>query len=297
MSETYDMVVMGDVNLDWFGHRLLSFPFSDLVANGVIEWMPLDEVPGGSGLNFARFAQEFGYRPLLLGKIGGDPAGQFIYQWLQQHGLTAGISLDPRFSTGKAFIVRDQNDIRFLVNNAPNANRELSVEDVECFADTLDSCRILYISGYCLMDPEAPRAKAAIRALELAHEGGRTCVVFDVVPHQFHKIYRLHEFHALTNQVDVLISEVATMRRFLQLGDPSEVVTRAMAEEVVDYFSKFFHRLILRYGLSGCDEQLIWDGQSGNLLWHETEHNTAQDKRGYGDKLALQALRDVFALS
>ncbi|MCI0393337.1 MAG: carbohydrate kinase family protein [Chloroflexi bacterium] len=297
MSDAYDMVVMGDVNLDWYGRQLLSFPFSELVTNGVIEWMQLDEVPGGSGLNFARFAQEAGYRPLLLGKIGGDPAGRFIYEWLQQYGLETGISADTRFSTGKAFIVRDRNDIRFLVNNIPNANSELTVEDVEQFAVVLRSCRVLYISGYCLMNPEAPRTKAALRAMELAREGEQAHLVFDIVPHQFHKIYRLHEFRTLTDGVDVLISEVATMRRFLQLGDPGEVVTRAMAEEVVEHFSKFYNRLILRYGPSGCDEQIIWDSKNRELIWQETEHRLLQDKRGYGDKLALQVLRDVFRLA
>jgi len=297
MSKSHDMVVMGDVNLDWSGNRLLSFSFSELVTNGVIEWMPLDEIPGGSGLNFARFAQDFGYRPLLIGKIGGDPTGRFIHEWLQQHELATGISIDDRLSTGKAFIIRDQNDIRFLVNNTPNANRELMIEDVERFVETLRSCQILYVSGYCFMDPEAPRAKATRRAMELASQEGQAHIVFDVVPHQFHKIYQLRDFRQLTSKVEVLISEVATIRRLLKLGDPSEKVTRAMAEEVVGQFSEFFSRLILRYGDSGCDEQITWDGQRNKLLWQETEHATLQDKRGYGDKLALQVLRDVFEFS
>lgn len=294
MPGSYDMIVMGDVNLDWNGSHLLPFPFSDLITNGVIEWMPLDELPGGSGLNFAKFAQDFGYRPFLLGKIGDDPSGRFMYEWLQQHDLATGVSMDNRFSTGKAFIVRDQNDVRFLVNNTPNANRELLVEDVERFAGILKTSKFLYISGYCFMDPEAPRSKSTHRAMEIAREEGQSQIVFDIVPHQFHKIYQFNEFRKLTREVDVLISEVATVRRLLQLGDPKEIVTRAMVEDAVEHFSKFYKYLILRYGASGCDEQIIWDGQNGKYLWQETEHSTVQDKRGYGDKLTLQALREIF---
>src|SRR5437588_10605656 len=131
MKTPYSIVVMGDINLDWYARGPLSFPFSSLAANGVIEWKQIDELPGGSGVNFALFAQQMGYNSLLLGKIGDDPAGRFIYEWLQQRGLESGITVDYSLSTGKAFLARDKNDIRLLVNNTPNANRTLTESDVE----------------------------------------------------------------------------------------------------------------------------------------------------------------------
>jgi len=297
MKTAYDMVVMGDINLDWCSRGLLSFPFFELVVNGVIEWAPIDELPGGSGLNFARFAQEMGYRPMLLGKIGDDPAGKFIYEWLQQQGLELGVTVETSLSTGKAFIARDKNDIRFLVNNTPNANRALSVSNVERHTDVITSCRMLYVAGYCLMDTQAPRTEATLRAMQLARKGSQTHVVFDVVPHQFYKIYTFSQFQDLTSEVDILISEVATMRRFLNMGDRSEKVTRAVAEETAGRLAKSYDRFILRFGPSGCDEQVIWDAQSHNLIWEETGHGKAPDKRGYGDRLALRVLKDVFNLA
>lgn len=297
MEPAYDMVVMGDINLDWLSRGNLSFPFSELVVNGVIVWSIIDELPGGSGLNFARFAQEMGYKPLLLGKIGDDPAGKFIHEWLQQYQLEAGVTKDTNHSTGKAFIVRDKNDIRFLVNNTPNANRALSVSDVERCADEITSCRILYVSGYCLMDPKAPRTEAAIKAMQLAHKEVYANVVFDVVPHQFYKIYKFSEFRDLTSEVNILISEVATMRRFLDIGNRSEKVDRSIAEETAERLAKFYNRFILRFGPSGCDEQVIWDTQTQQLIWEETEHYKMQDKRGYGDKLAIKTLKNFFNIA
>jgi sugar/nucleoside kinase (ribokinase family) len=298
MSTTCDIVVMGDINLDWSCKNLLSFAFSELVINGVIEWLPIAELPGGSGINFARFAQEIGYRPVLLGKIGDDPAGRFIYGWLQERGLEAGISVDTSLSTGKAFIVRDKDDIRFLVNNTPNANRALSASDTEQYADLLSSSKVLYISGYCLMDREAPRREATLTAMRLAHEGDHTHIVFDVVPHQFYKIYSFQEFQELTSEVDILISEVATMRRFLEMGDRQEEITRSLAQDTAEHLVelRLYDQFILRFGPSGCDEQVIWDTRTADLVWEETGHEDARDKRGYGDRLTLRVLKDLFRI-
>lgn len=297
MQVNYDMVVMGDINLDWRGRKTLSFPFSELVVNGIIEWTPIDELPGGSGLNFARFAHEEGYKPLLLGKVGNDPAGEFIREWLQQCGLESGILTATSLGTGKAFIVRDKNGIRFLVNNEPNANQALSVSDVEQYADVIVSCHILYISGYCTMYPEAPRKLATEKAIELARTGPKTCIVFDVVPHQFYRIYTFSQFRDLTSEVDILISEVATMRRFLGMGYKDETLARYEAEETAEKLAEFYNHFILRFGPSGCDEQVVWNAQSQKLIWEETGHNQTSDKRGYGDRLAIRAIREVFKLA
>jgi sugar/nucleoside kinase (ribokinase family) len=299
MRTTYDVVVMGDINLDWCSRGLLSFPFAELaVSEGVVregfEWAPIDEMPGGSGLNFARFAQEMGYAAILLGKIGDDPTGRFIYEWLQQRRLEAGVSVSTSLSTGKAFIARDKNDIRLLVNNAPNANRALSVSDVEQHADVITSCRILYVSGYCLMDPQAPRAKATLKAMKLAHKGGQAHIVFDVVPHRFYKIYQSSKFRDLLAEIDILISGVPTIRRLLNMGVPSEKITRPVVRETVKRLSESCDRFCLRFGSSGCDEQVIWDAQGQNLTWEETRHNQTLDKRGYGDRLTVRLLKDFF---
>jgi sugar/nucleoside kinase (ribokinase family) len=292
-----DVVVLGDINLDWVVPDLLPFRFADLQENGLITWTGLDEVPGGSGLNFAFFARREGLRTLLVGKVGDDLAGRAVRAWLEEQGITSAVAVDSSAGTGRAFIARDAHDIRLLVNNKANANHRLDPATVRELEGSLRHCALLYISGYCVMDREAPRYQATRRAIEVARakiDRKTPFVVFDVVPHRIYEIFNFGEFRELTQGVDILISEVATMRRFLGLGSKAEVVDRAIAETTAQRLKAHFNRFILRYGPSGCDEELRWDGERDCLTWQETGHCDAEDKRGFGDRLAIAALRDFF---
>jgi hypothetical protein len=51
---------------------------------------------------------------------------------------------------------------------------------------------------------------------------------------------------------------------------------------------------MLRYGPSGCDQEILLDVPAGGFVHQPTGHDQAPDKRGYGDRLALRALRDFF---
>jgi sugar/nucleoside kinase (ribokinase family) len=295
MNHNFDMVVMGDINLDWVGRKPLSFAFADLLTNGVIEWTDIDEFPGGSGLNFARFSLDEGYQPLLIGKIGADPAGIFIESWIKQYGIDPhGLIKAAGCGTGKAFIIRDTNDIRFLVNNQPNANSEFSAADVNRFAAEIIAAPMLYISGYCSMLPSAPRRAAMDRAIEIAQQDARKLLVFDVVPHQIYKIYDFDQFLKMTRSVNILISEVATMRRYLGLGDRSEIITSQEVEQTAEKLTAYYPNFILRYGPSGCDQEYIWNGNCREGCFKTTGHINAIDKRGFGDRIAIKTLREHF---
>jgi len=294
---TPDIVVLGDVNLDWSVRGHLPFRFSELKENGVITWAPIEELPGGSGLNFAWFAKRAGYRPVLLAKTGADSAGHFLRVWLQEAGIVFPVSEDPAFETGRAFLVRDGNDIRLLVNNLDNANHKLRTSDIEPHCADIGSCRVLYISGYCIMDETVPRFRATSRAMEIAsaqRASGGPIVVFDVVPHRIYERYTFDLFKLLTKHVQIVISEVATMRRFLGLGSKSEIIDRAVAEETLGHLKAHYRQCILRWGPSGCDEQLLWDATTERLKWEETGHKAANDKRAFGDALAIRALQTFF---
>jgi sugar/nucleoside kinase (ribokinase family) len=294
-----EIVILGDINLDWSATGLLPFPFTGLRENGVIVWMPIAELPGGSGLNFAAFSQQAGYQPLLLGRVGDDIAGRFLVSWLAEKGIASAVSVDPSARTGKAMIVRDGSDIRLLVNNSENANALLSQMDVEAHREALTHCTVLYISGYCLQDRAADRFGATLRAMELASQAEvpePPVIVFDVVPHRIYDMYSFEEFKGFTEKVDILVSEVATMRRFLDLGSRDERIDQRIAMGTVELLKPHYRRFILRYGPSGCDEQILWDGNSGDLRHEETYHREAKDKRGFGDLLVIRALRDFFAV-
>lgn len=293
-----DFVVLGDLNLDWSLEGELALRFADLRANGVIAWAPLAEKPGGSGLNFAAFARRAGYRVMLIGTVGDDLAGRGLREWLAAREIQAAVGVRAEAETGRAVILRDAGGIRLLVNSAANANALLTAEEVESCRPAIAGCRVLYVSGYCIQHPDAPRHRAALRAMSLAREragDGGPRIVFDVVPHRIYETYDYARLRDLTRPVGVLIAEVATMRRLLGLGSREERIDRALAEETLAALQGDYPGCILRYGFSGCDEQLLWDARDGRVHWEETGHDRAPDKRGFGDLLAIRALREFFA--
>jgi sugar/nucleoside kinase (ribokinase family) len=291
----HDIVALGDVNMDYVVAGSLSFELSSLVGNGCICWEDVDEVPGGSALNFCTFAAEAGYDCLLLGKAGDDTAGPAVTTWLKERSIALPRRWTVAAPTGRALILRDSAGIRLIINNRRNANEALSVEDVEENETTLMSCGVLYVSGYCIGNPGTPRHLAAVRAMEAAHSASRPpTIVFDVVPHRIHELLTFDQFRESTRHVDVLISEVATVRRFLRLGSVGEAIDEAVAWDTARRITRYYRRAMLRYGPSGCDEEILIDVDAGQTVRHTTGHGEAIDKRGYGDRLALNALRDFF---
>jgi sugar/nucleoside kinase (ribokinase family) len=300
MKSHYDFVGLGDVNIDYVVKKNLPFKFSSLLNNGAIWWEDIDDIPGGSALNICAIANKEGYRSLLLSKVGNDTAGITITNWLKEINVATSFPWVVNRPTGKAIIIRDDGDIRLLINNKQNANDWLSTDDIENHKNDITSCRVLYISGYCISLEDAPRFQAVLLAMEYARSAKEIdltespAVVFDVVPHRIYEKYTFEEFLKYTRNVDILISEVATMRRFLGRGSKSEVIDYKMAEETIKEIGQYFNRLVLRYGPSGCDEQLLWDQTTDDFCHNETGHHLAEDKRGFGDLLTIRCLRDFF---
>lgn len=291
----YDLVVLGDVNMDYVVARSLPFTLSSVSENGLICWEDIDELPGGSGLNFCAFAAEAGYRSLMLGKVGSDSAGLAITDWLAARGIGVPRQWSDASPTGKAIIIRDSAGIRLVVNNRDNANHSLSVADIEEDGPALTSCLVVYVSGYCVSSPATPRYRATLQAMALASSAAEPpTVVFDVVPHRIYERLTFGQFLECTRHVGIVISEVATMRRYLGLGSASEVIDEAMARKTAESIARYYPRMMLRYGPSGCDHEILIDATVGSLVHRATGHREIADKRGYGDRLALTALRSFF---
>jgi sugar/nucleoside kinase (ribokinase family) len=291
----YDIVALGDINMDYVVAGNLAFPFSSILTNGLIYWEEIDEVPGGSGLNFCSFAAEAGYRCLLLGRVGNDSAGEAIARWLTKRHVEFPQHWGTPTATGRALILRDSDGIRLIINNRNNANHALNAADIERNLPASSSSRVLYVSGYCLSDPQTARYNAAIHAMAHVRSGPRPpTIVFDVAPHRIYERLSFEEFRECTRHVDILISEVATMRRFLGVGSSAEKIDLAMAQDTAERMTTDYSRVVMRYGPSGCDEEILIDKNAGRFLHQATSHDQVGDKRGYGDRLALCALRDFF---
>lgn len=289
----YDIVILGDVNLDYCVSGNLDFTFSSLRENGRISWQKIEERPGGTGLNFALYAKKRGFNPLLIGCVANDHAGHILLDYLSRVGLSEGISTHANTCTGKAIIVRDANDIRLLVDNEINANRLLSTADVERHAEAIRGAALIYISGYCIKDRSAPRFSAVQKAVEVA-AGGQTAIAFDVVPHRIYEVYTLDELRQAVPRVDILISEVTTVRRFLGMGTPAETVDEAVSKETLEALKPYLERFVLRWGPSGVDDEIIWDGLKGQIFRRSHDHSHAEEKRGFGDQITLEVIENIF---
>lgn len=301
MTKTcFDIVVIGDVNIDYIVSDDLSFCFKDLVENGIIDWGNIVEIPGGSGLNFCAYAHCMGYRPLLLSKVGSDIAGDAITAWLHKKGIAHINDWVSKKSTGKAIIARDSAGIRFLINNKKNANHDLSYEDIEKNKDIISLSSILYISGYSINTRNAKRFSAVQHTFELIQSfkrKQRPTIVFDVVPHNIYDKYTFDDFLKVTNMVDILISDVATIRRFLGIGSKHEAISQQIAVETLKLIEPYYNNFILRYGPSGCDTQIIYSRENSLMELEETGHKDVVDKRGYGDILTLKAIKHFFKIN
>jgi sugar/nucleoside kinase (ribokinase family) len=295
MKFDYDIVILGDISLDWHCSETLSFPFSKMLT-GKDEWIPIKEQPGGSGLLFASFAQDAGYRPYLVGKVGDDGAGNYISQWLQDRELDKGIGIVSDMTTGKVFIIHDSDNQRFLIANSENANKYLSISDIQKHANIITETRILYVSGHCFKEPDTSRIKATRLAINLAQQNGGL-IIFDLVPHEFYKIYpEISQFKTITNGVNTLISEVHSIRRIFNLGNREEKITRIVVEKTIEILSEHFSYLILRYGRQGLAHQAVWDSQTNHIIWQENDLMNIDDYRGYGDKLTIKVLKDIWKI-
>jgi len=284
----FSIVTLGDLNVDV---KISGLPilFRELTSDTLIPHPTIEMVLGGSGVNFARFAGETGFESYFIGKVGNDNQGQYAIEAIKGFNIQPFIKIDNEFPTGIAVILRDANSIRFLVNKNPNANRMLAVHEIREYADLITQRDILYISGYCLM--HSPRKEATKCAMKMAHNNG-VFIVLDVVPHEIYKHYSFDEFKTVTHGVNLLISEVATTRRFLGLGHKDEVIDDCIVKETIMNLRGLYDNYILRFGIGNCEEQVVI--KNTKEKWEHTGYVQAADKRGFGDRLTVKTLKEIF---
>lgn len=295
--KTFDITVFGDINLDSHTAANLDFAWTDLDQNGRTVLAEVRDEPGGSGLNFARFAMQGGRKVNLVGVVGDDYAGRSIIESLRGEGMDNQVRVAAGLSTGRCLIARDSSDIRLLINTALNANHDLGMDDLEQAAEALRDSRVVYVSGFCVRNRTDRRSRTCIRLMQMIAElPSPPVLVFDVVPHRIYETYPVDEFLEITRHAGLLVSEVATLRRFFGLGDRHEKVGLEEVEATLEAASRHFPRLVLRYGPSGCDEELLWDGTRGLRRHCHTGHDACLDKRGFGDRLMVRHMAEFFAL-
>ncbi|MHB8797892.1 MAG: PfkB family carbohydrate kinase [Thermoanaerobaculia bacterium] len=83
-------------------------PASSRVAvfgEALVDELPSGARPGGAPLNVAAHAAAFGLSPLLLTRLGPDPAGQALRAAMEARGIPVdGVQSDPALPTGRAVV-------------------------------------------------------------------------------------------------------------------------------------------------------------------------------------------------
>jgi sugar/nucleoside kinase (ribokinase family) len=191
---------------------------------------------GGTGFNAARAFKEQGFEPILIGRVGVDPEANLVRQALAELGIRALLGEDRSRPTGRCRILLNHaahSPDRFAVNPG-NANHF----DGKFFAESLSSeeaasADLGFVAFNLLRQVAAGKAASF---LDLVRRGGRT-LILDLVPHKIYETRDIADLKtALGPAVDVLISELRTLMRFL---DPRFDRAEPRAEDWEALFSHF----------------------------------------------------------
>ena len=113
---------------------------------------------GGSTVNAASYAVGCGAAATVVGRVGSDPAGDFVVATLEQRGIQAQLARDDDAATGAAVALGPLDSVSVVADRGANAR--LSPSDVP---DPLEGDALL-VSGFALF--QSGSAEAAQAALE-----------------------------------------------------------------------------------------------------------------------------------
>jgi len=140
MKSNFDVVVVGELNVDIILNKLDSLPTigSEILAGD------MEVTLGSSSAIFAANISTLGVRTAFLGKIGNDDFGRTVLDSLQKKRVnTDAIILSANKKTGASFALNYDNDRAMIT--FPGAMEDLSVSEVE--ESYLESGRHLHVSS------------------------------------------------------------------------------------------------------------------------------------------------------
>ena len=139
---------------------------SQLISFGeaLIDWIPLGsqkqgaldiplygQFPGGAPANVAVAVAKLGAKAYFLGKVGEDPAGQFLRKCLKDHDVETSFLLDDSADTAIAFVSLDADGERsFTFHRQETADMQYRTED---FPHELFKESLFHICSTTLTDP------------------------------------------------------------------------------------------------------------------------------------------------
>lgn len=168
-NKKFDVVVVGELNVDLILNRIESFP--EIGKEKLAEDMTL--TLGSSSAIFASNLSALGARVTFLGKIGDDYFGQLVIDRLKEKGVDVSLIVrDPAAHTGATIVLNFQEDRAMITY--PGAMNELTIKDISW--EVLASARHLHFSSYYLQ----PGIKNDVGKLFEMAKGLKLTTTFDM---------------------------------------------------------------------------------------------------------------------
>jgi sugar/nucleoside kinase (ribokinase family) len=286
--------LIGDLTLDSITH--LSDTDLSSLDTSIYKRTSIELTLGGTVVHPAIAASQLDFsRVSLIGKIGVDPidklpdlAGQAMIEYLEQHNIQCFLGKDTKASTGKTIIMYFADDNRILVADRA-ANASFNHKDITPdLINVIETSDILFISGYWLMLSE--QALTTIDLAKKAEAKGKLTVL-DVVPHRIYQILNRDTFIDYTASIQVLVSEVNTVRRLFPEVEMFDV--NLEVDKIAKVLLQYYKCVILR---PSNDIQYVFDHQ-GLVTQENTGYSSANPNQlsGFLDKATIKLLLNHYA--
>lgn len=188
---------------------------------------------GGSGANVAAWLAQEGVPVTLVTRVGDDPAGRADCAGLRAGGVDVRVTVDPGAPTGTCVTVIEPDGERTFLPDR-GANLELLPADLPLEVFTPDAH--LHLSGYVLLDPDAPARTAGLAALRKAKDLGMSISVDPASSGPLHAL-GVQTFLDWVAGVETLLPNATELITLTGESDPERAAgllrTAAWAQEVV----------------------------------------------------------------
>jgi sugar/nucleoside kinase (ribokinase family) len=251
--------------------------------------------PAGTAFHFANLGRD-DLAASLIGKLGNDPAGDFIRNWATEHHIPCTF-FDSTSPTGIVVTLSTIHEAPdhsrpWRIATSPTSCDFLTPADVVSCREMIRASDVLIVDGYrYLKEPSASAADTACHEARQAHK----LTVFDVVPHDLPYRTVPRRLDTIIPGYDVVILEVGTAIALLghHVATTSHVLSDAqlVLQQLVARFSSV-EVWVLRFGEDNMDEELIAQAH-GSQKHRNTGYTSAPSKIGYGEHVTCCDVRGL----
>ena len=164
MDKQFDVIVVGELNVDLILNQIASFPEigKEILAD------KMDLVLGSSSAIFASNLSSLSANVSYIGKVGNDIFGDLILNSLKSKNVNTDlIIIDERLKTGATIVLNYDEDRAMLTH--PGAMEHLTLQDIK--SEDLQKAKHMHVSSLFLQ----PKIKEnIIEIFQLAKENGLT---------------------------------------------------------------------------------------------------------------------------